>query len=219
MTAERKGEGNRVVRPQGVAVNPWSPREGSCSRGSWEELKPLTLQELPRAKICHIPCCSPSLPTLPQGDNRCRSKTSRAARDTWTSTAPLSSPCLGAKPPSACVSMKSPESEQRQAQPNSSPRWLSLLPEWWYLFLFGCRTDRWGRWCLQWDNVDHQQTCSSMGRVDCWRGDFRVPICVCKASVPGELEGGETTHLWWLRREHLGSPQNAWSFNSFHFCF
>lgn len=60
------------------------------------------------------------------------------------------------------------------------------------------------------------QMCCSAGRVDCRRGDFRVPVCASKASIPGNLEGGETTHLRWLcREEHLGSPWNTWRFNSF----
>lgn len=161
MAAEGKGEGNRVTRLYGVAVHPWSPGEGGCSGGSCKA------SCIGQAKSRHIHHCRgwcppSSLPTLPHGDDHCRSKTSGAARDTWTSAAPLSSPHLRGKPPSADVSMKRTDSELRQAQHSPSSRWFSLLPGWWYLFLFSCRADRWGQWCLQWDNMVHQQRWADM---------------------------------------------------------
>lgn len=126
-------------------------------RLQWRQLRGGKASHTGQVKSCHIHHCRSSLPTLPHGDDLGKSITGRAAQSAWTLAAPLSSPRLRAKPPLAGVSVKRPDSEWRQAQPNSSPRSLSLLPGWWYPSLFDCRADRWGRWCLQWDNMVHQQ--------------------------------------------------------------
>lgn len=210
-----KGNGwlQKATEHQDHKEHPQSLGEGNHSGGSWEEGKPPALDNQ-RAGVAssHIHCCSSSLPTLPHGGDECRSKAGRTIQGTWMLAAPLPSPELRAKPLSAGVPMKRPDSEQWPAQPSSSPKWLSLFQGQWFLFLFDCRADMWGWWCLQgdkWFPGRGGQMCYSTGRVSWWRGDFRVPICVPKASIPSRLKSLETTHLWHLcREEHLCLPWN-----------
>lgn len=186
--------------------HPQSPGEGNLSGGSWEKGKPPALANQ-RAGVASSQSITavPHCPPCPMEVTSAGAKLAEQSRVLGCWLLPFPAHHLE----QSHLQLVLPWREQ-----GAGPSTAQLQP---YVVVLDsrtvapvpidCRAARWGWWCLQGDKGFPGrcgQMCYSMGRVNWWTGDFRVPICDPKYSIPDRLKGLETAQLWHLcREEHL----------------